>query len=490
MQKYAIYLRKSRADIEAEKQGQFETLRLHEDRLTLLAEQRQYFISKIYREIVSGDSIAARPQMQALLQAVQNGEYTGVLVTEVSRLARGDTKDQGTVSEAFKESGTLIITPDKTYDPESPQDEDFFDFSLFMARQEYKYIRRRMQASIRQLREQGKWLATYPPYGYDKIKHSLIPNEKAPIVQRIFSEWISGKTSEQIALLLFRENIPSAKGGIWDAATIIKLLRNEAYCGIAVLYKSKKKKVYVDGKMKNHTIRNDPSKWVRVQGNWEPIISEETFQKAQELFGSHPKVKHTGAYPKNPLAGILRCADCGYVMKLQFDTRKEPYKPYYAHRIPSHCFQSGIALKEILPHIQQGLLNAINDSLVSLQIGAPEPIDLNPLRSKLNDLKQREKRIYDAYESGVYSMQEFFDRKDGISIQINDQLQAIAAAEKSNALYIEPATLSISIHQAIKMISDASLDPLIVNRFLRTFIDRIEYRRQHGQEPEITIIFK
>ncbi|MBQ9436705.1 MAG: recombinase family protein, partial [Lachnospiraceae bacterium] len=447
MDKYAIYLRKSRADLEAEKQGQFETLRLHQERLTALAEQRQYNIVKTYRELVSGDSIAARPEMQALLKAVEKGEYTGVLVTEVSRLARGDTKDQGTVSEAFKESGTLIITPDKIYDPQSPQDEDFFDFSLFMARQEYKYIRRRMQASINQLREQGKWLATYPPYGYDKIKHSLRPNDKAPVVQRIFADFISGKSSEQIAVQLLRENIPSAKGGIWDSATIVNLLHNEAYCGISVLHKIRKKKYYKDGILKSHTVRNDPSKWVRVQGNWPAIIDPEIFQKAQDQFGKTPKVKHTGAYPKNPLAGLLRCADCGYVMKMQFDTRNG-IKARYQHRIPSDCFQSGIALSEILPEIEKALLSAINDSLVTLQIDAPKPVDLAPLRAKLSELKNREKRIYDAYESGVYSMQELMDRRDELQTQITDQLQTIAAAEKTNASYIEPATLSISIHQA------------------------------------------
>ncbi|MBQ7411258.1 MAG: hypothetical protein IJW20_07755 [Clostridia bacterium] len=41
-----------------------------------------------------GDSIAARPVMQELLQDVDSGLWTGVLVVEVERLARGNTLDQ------------------------------------------------------------------------------------------------------------------------------------------------------------------------------------------------------------------------------------------------------------------------------------------------------------------------------------------------------------------------------------------------------------
>ena len=143
---YCIYLRKSRADAEAEARGEGETLARHEHTLCDLAKRQKLHISKIYREIVSGETIAARPQMQQLLQDVESGIYAGVLVMEVERLARGDTIDQGIVAQAFKYSGTKIVTPTKTYNPDNEFDEEYFEFSLFMSRREYKTIKRRMQA--------------------------------------------------------------------------------------------------------------------------------------------------------------------------------------------------------------------------------------------------------------------------------------------------------------------------------------------------------
>jgi hypothetical protein len=97
-----IYLRKSRADVDAEARGEGETLARHEGVLLDLAKRQGIPISKIYREIVSGESITARPVMRQLLTEVEQCKWGGVLVMEVERLARGDTSDQGMVAKAFK----------------------------------------------------------------------------------------------------------------------------------------------------------------------------------------------------------------------------------------------------------------------------------------------------------------------------------------------------------------------------------------------------
>ena len=142
MKSYCIYLRKSRADRDSELTSDIDVLKRHEEILLKLAKDLKLNIVKIYREVVSGDSISARPEMQNLLRDVESGIYEGVLVVEVERLARGDTKDQGTVSDTFKYSNTKIITPVKTYDPSNEFDEEYFEFGLFMSRREYKTINR------------------------------------------------------------------------------------------------------------------------------------------------------------------------------------------------------------------------------------------------------------------------------------------------------------------------------------------------------------
>lgn len=95
---YAIYLRKSRIDEEA---GIENTLSKHETMLRDMAARMGIHIDEtnIYREIVSGESIDARPQMQRLLKAVEMGLYTGVLCVELERLSRGNGEDQARIQD-------------------------------------------------------------------------------------------------------------------------------------------------------------------------------------------------------------------------------------------------------------------------------------------------------------------------------------------------------------------------------------------------------
>jgi site-specific DNA recombinase len=202
-----IYLRKSRADREAEARGEGETLARHERILLDLAKKRGYNVGAIYKEIVSGETISARPVMQQLLREVESGMWDGVLVVEVERLARGDTIDQGVVARSFQYSNTLIITPLKTYDPNNEYDEEYFEFGLFMSRREYKTIRRRLTAGRESSAKEGKYCGSKPPYGYSRVKlvgekgWTLQPvPDQAEIVKLIFNLYVHGVSGERIVI--------------------------------------------------------------------------------------------------------------------------------------------------------------------------------------------------------------------------------------------------------------------------------------------------
>lgn len=187
---YLIYLRKSRKDVELEQYGDEETLARHERILLDLAKTNGYEIGAIYREVVSGETISARPEMQRLISEVEQGLWDGVLVMEVERLARGDTIDQGIVARAFKLSSTKIVTPVKTYDPDNEYDEEYFEFGLFMSRREYKTINRRIQRGRVSAAKEGKYVSSTPPYGYDRVKlkdkgYSLAANGESDVVKSI-----------------------------------------------------------------------------------------------------------------------------------------------------------------------------------------------------------------------------------------------------------------------------------------------------------------
>jgi DNA invertase Pin-like site-specific DNA recombinase len=200
MDRYLIYLRKSRADREAETREGGDTLARHRRALLDLARRMDFSVAAIYEEVVSGETIAARPEMRKLLREVESGLYAGVLVMEVERLARGNTADQGVVAETFQYSGTRIVTPVKIYDPADEADQEYFEFGLFMSRREYKAINRRLQRGREASLKEGKYIAGTAPYGYLRVKlrgqkgYTLeIDQSRAPVVRRIFSLYAYGE---------------------------------------------------------------------------------------------------------------------------------------------------------------------------------------------------------------------------------------------------------------------------------------------------------
>ena len=107
----AMYLRKSRADYEAEARGEGETLAKHRETLLAVAKARGLTVTDVFSELVSGDTIAERPEMQRLLRAVERGDYDAVLCMDVDRLGRGDGADQSAILKTLKYSDTIVITP-------------------------------------------------------------------------------------------------------------------------------------------------------------------------------------------------------------------------------------------------------------------------------------------------------------------------------------------------------------------------------------------
>ena len=101
----AIYLRKSRDE---ENESRDVTLARHEKLLLEYCERNDLIVKKIYKEVVSGESIAARLEMQRLLVDVTSGKYDGIVCIELERLSRGNQVDQAEILEVFKKTGTKI----------------------------------------------------------------------------------------------------------------------------------------------------------------------------------------------------------------------------------------------------------------------------------------------------------------------------------------------------------------------------------------------
>lgn len=439
---YAIYLRKSRKDLEMEAGGAGDTLLRHRADLMALARRLHINVTQIYEEVVSGDTIAERPQMQKLLDDVERGLWRGVLVTEIPRLARGDTVDQGIMARAFRYSETLIVTPDKVYYPDNADDEQFMEFGLFMSRQEYKAINRRIQRGRLFSVREGKWVGNKAPYGWQRVKlpkekgYTLEPEEHTSKVLLMMYDlaYTQRLKPPTIANHLNSLGIPSPSGGKWNAQVIRSILRNPVNAGWIRWGNRPAKKTVVNGEVK---ISRPRAKDVTlVPGRHEALVSQEVFDSVcQSIVGpSRPGPKEVET--KNPLSGLIVCGECGHAMvrrPYQSGRQETLLCPY------THC--STVASD--LSVVEEAVLDALRDWLRRFELEydaakkkAPKGVDpaaslrplLASLEKELSQLSAQEQRAYELVEQGVYTPQVFTQRSKAISNQqasIRQQMEAI-----------------------------------------------------------------
>lgn len=435
MNKICIYLRKSRADEEIEKTlGEGETLLKHRKALLKFASENKLNIVEIKEEIVSGDSLFFRPKMLELLKEVEANKYTGVLVMDIDRLGRGGMKDQGIILEAFKESNTQIITPLKTYDLNNEMDEEMTEFKTFFSRRELKTINRRMQGGRVRSAQDGNYIATNPPLGYDitfikKDRTLKINDDEAKIIKLIFELYGSGNGAGFIAKHLNSLGYKTKTGGAFNSSSILFILKNPVYIG-KITWKKKDIKKSKDPSKLTTTKTRDKSDWIIANGKHQPIIDELLFKKVQEIIKDkyHIPYQLTNA-PVNPLAGLVLCSVCGKKMVMR---ELRGVKRILCTNI--NCHNKSVRFDYFEASLLKSLKDYLNHYLIKLEKEEkeckkeyPYQNQLNLLVKELDTLKKQKNKLYDFLERQIYTEDVFLERNKNL----DDRIETINSSIKS-----------------------------------------------------------
>lgn len=502
---YTLYLRKSRKDLALEAGGAEDTLARHRRTLLALARQLGVNITHIYEEVVSGDTIAERPQMQQLLDAVEQGRWKGVLVMEIPRLARGDTVDQGIMARAFRYSNTLIITPEKIYWPEDEFDEEYMEYGLFMSRREYKAINRRIQRGRLASVQEGKWVANKAPYGWQRVKlpkekgFTLKPDEDTSKVLIMMYDWAStpqpmpdGTTQRlkppSIANRLNDMGIPSPTGGKWNANVVRGILRNPANAGWIRWGGRPAQKTVVNGEVHVSRPRAAAEDVTLIQGRHQGLVSQEVFDSVCAYIAGRSRPGPKEVETKNPLSGLIICGECGHAMvRRPYQSGRQetllcPHK--YCHTVASDL---SVVEEEVLSSLRAWLRNFELEYAATMQ-QTPRPSDpaatLRPvlanLEKELAQLSAQEQRAYELVEQGVYTPQVFTQRSKAISDKqaaIRKQFDAITT-QICELEDLETARANVA--PAIRAVLDSypsAQSPKEKNELLRSVLQKVIYTK-------------
>lgn len=489
---YCAYVRRSRLDYEAERISHEDTLARQRAILTDLAAANRHVISEYYEEVVSGDTIQDRPRCQQLIADLIAGKWEGVYCTNISRLARGDTSDQGTILRVLQLTGARVITPEKTLDPANADDQFMAEVSLFLARQEYKSSTRRQQAGRDRSLEEGKCIASKAAYGYRRVKlegqrgWSLEINfDEAVIVQNIAHWYLYGRNGSPMGLSAIASHLtdtgvpPGENGTRWTASRIHRILTNPVYIGmIRYGHEKVEKTPTLTGYSKRRVINNDCK---ILPGIHPPILHPDLFKDIQNKmhgYNKHLPVRK-GAALSNPLAGLVFCAECGHVLSHLPSCGRQPAiikcrtrgcPTVQSHRDPVES--------AILSVLRQWL----DDPGRLAAFSSPQPEHdasaLPAMESELEKLRRQLDRVQDLFEQEVYTLDDYRYRRSKLDSRMQE-LQASIAAEKQlladRPVYATRQELAPALLRLFDEYENAT--PQQKNDMLKACISSVVYRK-------------
>lgn len=494
-----VYLRKSRTDdplLSVE-----EVLHKHE---TILDEWAERNLSAAvpeankYREVVSGETISDRPEMQSLLKRIESPKFKAILTVEVQRLSRGDLEDAGRLIKLLRYTNTVVITPAKTYDMQDDYDRDAFERELKRGNEYLEYQKKIMSRGRLLSVSQGNFLGSVPPYGYDRVWvtdgkkkcPTLAENkEQADVVRLIFDLYVNKDMGfVNICNYLDSMAIKPLKGQYWSPAFVKNMLENVHYIGLVKWNHRKTVTVVEDSEIIKTRPKSHDGEYLVYEGKHEGIISEELFAAAQEKRGRNHRAKPDTKI-RNPLASILFCK-CGRAMSLR--TYRENGTEKSAPRLicdgQTHCGTGSCLYQDMLSRVENILVESIEnfEMLMKNDEGSCDKLHgrmIKNLEKRMQELEAKELAQWEAQADPDPAQRmppEIFRKLNEKLVSEKREVQeALRTAYETKPLSaIDYQEKIVRFKAALDALRDVSASAQEKNRLLKTCIDRIEYNRE------------
>ena len=445
-----------------------------------------------------------RPAFKRLLNDIENGEISTVIVKDMSRFGRDHILVGYYTKYYFPDADVRFIAIHDQMDTETNPDDDIIPFKNILNEMYAKDCSRKIKAVMKAKGNSGKHLTTVPPLGYmkdpeDKEKW-IVDEEGALIVKEIFNLCVKGYGPKQIAriltergvetpsLYLHRKKLPCSvkikqDAEIWDYTTIVGILENEEYLGHTVNFKHYKKS-YKSKKSYNNPREN----WAIFKNTQEAIIDQDTFDIVQQVRAGRRSLTDMGT--PHMLSGMLYCADCGEKMYLCRCTTVKQAEYFncstYRKKKKKYCTSHQITAHAALALIQNDLqytvkfANKYKDEFVNILKRSTDARSKRELTTAITEKEEAEKRIveldkiiqslYEDKVAGKISEERYIKMSD------NYEAEQKALTERLNYLKAEiekAKTQYDNIQRFLAVVKKYSDFDELTPEILRAFVDKV-----------------
>lgn len=376
---------------------------------TAWAERNGFQIVDTYEDRARTGTNDRRPAFQQMIRDAKSGSFSAVIVWKMDRFSRS-RYDAAVYKAQLSKLGIRVFSAMEpiTDGPEAIIVEGLLEsLAEFYSRNLSQNVKRGNYDSALEHKTVGMRFLGYRP---DAADHFEIDPGTAPIVKRIFSEYTSGKSIQQICADLNADGYRMRTGKPFDKSAIPRILKNERYTGVYIF-----------------------SDLVRDEGGMPAIIDRETFDRAQDLLSIRRHSPAASRGIRYLLTGKIFCGECGSPMTGESarSSSGTVYSYYICNeRKKGGCDLPRVSREKIEDHVVRILSEKVNDddfceSLADLAVRQQEadladrgPLDA--LEADLRDVESRIQNIEKAIESGIITtglssrLQDLEDQRSGI----------------------------------------------------------------------------
>ena len=455
-----------------------------------------------FREVVSGETIKERPEFNKVLRLIESPKYKAVKVVEPQRLTRGDLEDIGRLMKLLKHTNTYVITPERVYDLRDEYDWTAIETELKRGNDYLNYYKKIQKRGRLLSVSQGNYIASVPPYGFDKIKvkdgkkecPTLKENpEQANIVRMIFDMYGNqGMGRTAIAYRLDELGVKPPKGKQWAPTAIKEMLKNVHYIGKVKWNWRPVVTIVEDSEFKKTRPQGNVEEYLVYEGRHEGIIDKELFDRVQERIGNNHRAT-SRVKLRNPLAGIMFCRKCGKIVVLKYfrdKDGKEKCAPRMMCSDQSRCGSGSCTFEEILDRVCEILENCIEDFEIRIK---SDKGDSAKLHTELIKSLERKIKDLEAKELAQWEQQSHPDPAQRMPAEIfkklNEKLlhekeevkQALCKAYESMPEPVDYEERVATFKIALAALKDPEADIELKNDLLKACIERIDFYKEKPQ---------
>lgn len=409
----------------------------------MIKKNKEWVLADIYDdEAITGTQVTKREDFQRMINDCMNGEIDMVFTKSISRFAR-NTLDTLKYVRMLKERNIAVYFEDEKINTLTMDGELLLVVLSSVAQQEVENISANVKKGLKMKMKRGELVGFQGCLGYDyhpEDKTITVNQEEAEIVRYIFNRYVDGAGGSVIGQELENLGYKTKYGSsTWAPSTVIGIIKNEKYKGDILLGKT----FTVDPISKRRLENMGEEDKFYMKNHHEPIISEEVFEKAQEILnrrnknrttvGSGKREKYSRKYA---FSCMLECGFCGGTLTRrnwhsgsqyskviwQCVTATKKGKKFCKHSkgIPETAIEEAFVEsyrllcddnKDVLEEFLHRMDDTLSSSVVSKQLAkAEKEIDaLEKKKSKLVDMHLEEiidKETYESKYADLVSKQE------------------------------------------------------------------------------------